>query len=179
MPILGGFNQRLHFSQIPFAYIWLMGNFIKYFMAALMCMTFFGKIGVPSTVLLFDYQLLPIVVFSGISGLIGNIIFVNLSYHLIKGIHRYRSQHHKIHSRRIFTPINRRIIRIKQRFGLLGISLVGPMLLSIPLSAYIAERFFKDKRKIILYFTLSEVLWCLLIYSLIYWFNDALKGWLV
>lgn len=156
-----------------------MGNFIKYFMAALMCMTFFGKIGVPGAILLFDYQFLPILLFTVSAGLLGNIVFVNLSYQLIKGIHAYRSRHNKIHSKKIFTPTVRRIIRVKSRFGLVGISLIGPMFLSVPLAAYIAERFFKDKRKIILYFTLSEVFWCLVIYTLVYWFHDAFKGWLV
>ena len=97
-------------------------------------MTFFGKIGVPGAILLFDYQFLPILLFTVSAGLLGNIVFVNLSYQLIKGIHAYRSRRNKIHSKKIFTPTVRRIIRVKSRFGLVGISLIGPMFLSVPLA---------------------------------------------
>jgi len=156
-----------------------MTQFLKYLATALLCMTFYGKIGVPSAVLLFQYNFLEIVVFTVLSGFVGNIIFVNLSYLLIKWVHQFRLQRSGKKPLKRFSPTTRKIISVKRRFGLLGIAFVGPMFLSIPLAAYIAERFFKDKRRIILYFTISELFWTVFLYGLIYWFNDALKGWLI
>lgn len=60
--------------------------------------------------------------------------------------------------RRIFTKGNRRLIRVKQRFGLKGfVALVG--ILSIPVVAFILARFYRHDKKAIPYLLLSLAIW--------------------
>lgn len=57
----------------------------------------------------------------------------------------------------------RRTIRIKQRFGLIGIALVTPCIISIPIGSILAARFFKNKKKVLTAMYLSVFLWAVLL----------------
>ena len=67
--------------------------------------------------------------------------------------------------RRIFTKRNRRIVRIWRSFGLAGIALITPIILSIPLGTVIANSLDGNKRRIIAYMFLSVLFWSVLMTS--------------
>ncbi len=54
---------------------------------------------------------------------------------------------------------------MKQRFGLIGISLLTPLLLSIPLGSFLAVRYFKNKQRILIYMFASILFWSVSISS--------------
>lgn len=81
------------------------------------------------------------------------------------------------HPKKIFTKFNRRVIKIKHRFGLIGIAVLTPIFLSIPIGAFLAERFYKDKKKVILYLGVSSVAWCFILYFTFLFFYDTFKSW--
>lgn len=68
------------------------------------------------------------------------------------------------------------MIKVKQRFGLSGIALITPII-SQPIGAFFAEKFFKDKRKVIAYLSISVVFWALTIYTVLYLIHEGLMGW--
>ena len=68
------------------------------------------------------------------------------------------------------------MIGIKQRFGLAGIAAITP-LISQPIGAFFAEKFFKDKKKVILYLSISVVIWAIGLYFILYLFHDQLQIW--
>lgn len=68
------------------------------------------------------------------------------------------------------------MIRIKQRFGLAGIAAITP-LISQPIGAFFAEKFFKDKKKVVLYLSVSLIVWAIGLYFILYLFHDQLKEW--
>jgi len=107
-------------------------------------------------------------------GITGSIIFTYLSAGIIKWRHNFRLKRGKIHHKPIFTKFNRRIITVKQKFGLAGIAFLTPMI-GTPVGAFLAERFFKDKKKIILYTSVSIAFWALAIYMFLLIFQK----WLV
>lgn len=51
--------------------------------------------------------------------------------------------------KKVFTKTTRRFIKIKNRYGLIGISLLTPVLLSIPIGCFLASRFYQGERKTI------------------------------
>jgi hypothetical protein len=112
-------------------------------------------------------------------GIAGNIFFTYLSAAILKAIHNFRAKRNLIHRKRIFTRFNRRVIRVKQRFGLAGIAFITPILLSTPLGAFLAERFFRDKKKIIIYLSCATVFWGFALYLILLIFHDSVKGWLI
>lgn len=64
-------------------------------------------------------------------------------------------------NRRIFTRGNKRIIRIKNKFGLAGIAFITPCLISIPIGTLVAVGIYRKRRPVLLYLLISLVLWSL------------------
>lgn len=62
-------------------------------------------------------------------------------------------------NKRVFTKRNRRIVRIWKRYGLTGIALITPVILSIPIGTLIANSLVDDRRKILLYMFISILFW--------------------
>lgn len=156
-----------------------MTDLLKIFSVFLTCALAFGKIGFPTAFIVFDQNFPRVILVSCAGGIAGNILFTYLSAGILKWRHNFRARRNKIHSKKIFTKFNRKVIKIKQRFGLAGIAFITPMFLSTPVGAFLAERFFKDKRKIILYLSASTILWAFILYFVFLFFHDSFKGWLL
>ena len=156
-----------------------MGTFLKILSVFLASAIFFGKVGMPGAMVFFKYHFLKVFLVTVSGGIFGNIVFTYLSSIMLKKWHLFRIKRGYIHKRKIFTNANRRIIRVKNRFGLTGIALLTPILFSIPLGALIAEKFYKDKREIIIYLSAAVVFWNIVIYFLILFFHDSIARWVV
>ena len=61
--------------------------------------------------------------------------------------------------KKVFTKGNRRFITIKNKYGLIGISALTPILLSIPLGCFLASRFYKGKKSTIPVMLMGIVFW--------------------
>jgi hypothetical protein len=155
-----------------------MAEFLKILSVFLTC-SFAFKIGFPTAVMVFKFEFLKIFLVACGGAITGNIVFTYLSAAIIAAIHRFRVKRNLIHRKRIFTKFNRRVIRIKQRFGLAGIAFITPVFLSTPVGAFLAERFFRKKRKIIIYLSVATLFWAFTMYLILLFFHDSLKGWLI
>jgi hypothetical protein len=58
-----------------------------------------------------------------------------------------------------FTRRNRRIVKIKRSYGMWGIVIATPVLLTIPVGAFLARHYYSKNRKIILYMMASIAGW--------------------
>lgn len=67
--------------------------------------------------------------------------------------------------RKVFTRRNRRIVRIWKSFGLAGIALITPVILSIPIGTVIANSLVANKRRVIAYMFISILFWSFLMTS--------------
>ena len=65
------------------------------------------------------------------------------------------------------------MVRIKQKYGLIGIALTTPFLLSIPVGVFLVVRYYRASRVKFLYLIASNVLWSV-IYTGFYMFWDEL-----
>ena len=74
--------------------------------------------------------------------------------------------------KKIVTKKNRRIIRIKQRYGLIGIALSTPFLLSIPVGTFLVVRYYRASKFKFAYLIASNIVWSV-IYTLFYTFWDG------
>lgn len=68
--------------------------------------------------------------------------------------------------RKLFTPLNRKKVRVWRKFGLLGAALLTPPLFTPPGGALLAVSFGENRKKIFFYMLIGAVLWAL-IFSLI------------
>lgn len=65
----------------------------------------------------------------------------------------------KKENKKIFTKGNRRFIAIKNKYGLIGISVLTPILLSIPIGCFLASRFYTGKKTTIPIMLAGIVFW--------------------
>lgn len=155
-----------------------MAEFLKIVSVFVTCSLAF-KIGFPTAFVVLDHHFLKVILVTCAGGITGNILFTYLSAAILRAIHNYRVKRNLIHRKRIFTKFNRRVIRVKQRFGLAGIAFITPLFLSTPVGAFLAERFFRDKKKIIIYLSVATVFWAVTLYFILFVFHSGLKGWLI
>jgi hypothetical protein len=74
----------------------------------------------------------------------------------------------KVRSKKKFTRTNKIIVYVKRYFGLPGIALLTPLLLSIPLGSIVAMRYYRHKNK---YIVLSWM------YAAIVFWSVAISSW--
>ena len=99
---------------------------------------------------------------TSLGGITGVILFVTMSDKIIAGLKKRKEKKRKeesIQPKKIFTRKNKIIIWVKKRFGLMGIALLTPLLLSIPIGCFLAVRYFKDKQRILIYMFGSILFW--------------------
>lgn len=116
----------------------------------------------------FGFSFFETVVVTSLGGFTGVLFFVFSSNSLInnykKKMKEKREREHKQIKK--FTRKNKLIVNIKRKFGLAGIALAAPILLSIPLGCFLAVRYFKNLQKIIAYMFASIVFWSVTSYFL-------------
>lgn len=69
--------------------------------------------------------------------------------------------------RQLFTKRSRRIVKIKRTYGLWGIVVATPVILSIPVGAFLARHYFSHHRNIVLYMLGSIAGWGIIFSALL------------
>jgi hypothetical protein len=133
----------------------------------------------PLATIQFQFSFLETVLWTNIGGILGIYFFAFLSDKLIawwnRTFRRTRTGSEQDGSgrKRVFTKKNRRIVRIKRQYGLIGIALSTPFLLSIPLGTFLVVRYYRHNRNKFIYLIASNGIWSL-IYTAFYMFWDGL-----
>jgi len=86
-----------------------------------------------------------IVLSSGLGALCSAAFFFFLSEQVIRYFEKRRNKTNIVISRKRFKT-NRVIIRIKQSFGILGITFFAPLFLSVPIGSIICAKFYGDNK---------------------------------
>jgi len=73
--------------------------------------------------------------------------------------------------RKVFTPRNRRIIKLWKKFGLIGVAALTPVIFSIPIGTFIITRLEHNHRKIMIYMFISITLWSLALTGIFEWYH--------
>lgn len=142
----------------------------------------------PVAVLQFKLGVLETILWTNIGGSIGILIFATLSKQLIY----FYKRHVRNYLRRIFTGKkpksspkiifsrkSRRIVSLKNRYGLAGIAFITPVILSIPLGVFIIVRYFNYNKNKFILLLISNFLWSVT-YTLFYHYcYDFYLGYVV
>jgi len=129
----------------------------------------------PLAVARFDFSFLETVLWTNVGGIAGIYFFAYLSEKLIawwkwlfRSSRRKRLEEKK-EKKKIFTRRNRRIVKIKQKYGLIGIAFITPLLLSIPVGVFLVVRYYHSSKTKYIYLIGSNILWSV-IYTGFYMF---------
>jgi hypothetical protein len=74
---------------------------------------------------------------------------------------------------KIFTRKNRFLVRFKKTYGFWGIIIATPVLLSIPLGAFLARKYYRHRRHLVLYMMFSIVGWAAVLSGIIHLFPNV------
>lgn len=139
----------------------------------------FGKISVPSAVGLFGFNHLLVLSVTLSGGITGVILFTFISDAFLKWFEKLKTNYSGQPKKpKKFTKSNRRIISIRKKFGIWGIAFFTPIGLSNPIGTFVAERFYKDKKKVIIVLSAGIIFWYTLIYLLMYFFKESFSRFL-
>jgi len=94
-------------------------------------------------------------------GLLGYFLFFYFSEYLINRFESFKLKR-KSRERRVFSKKNRMIIGIVRKRGLILLALITPILLSIPVGAFLAARYFTNKLKVNIVMISAIVLWSII-----------------
>ena len=148
-------------------------------------------------VLGFKYNFFQSVIITSAGGIIGVLFFTSLSKEIINlwkhfvatsNIYKYIGNiffkifkknikkrdvacNVSTHKKKTFTKKNKLIIKIKKQYGLVGIIVLAPPLLSIPLGTFLAVRFYQKNKRIIIYLIISVIFWSIILSFLAYFFH--------
>ncbi|HEY1040427.1 MAG TPA: hypothetical protein VGF30_13520 [Bacteroidia bacterium] len=135
-----------------------------------------GLAGIPAAVFAFRFSFLEALLICSSGGITGTIVFSYLIGGIMKGVNilmdKYFPGRNK--NKKVFTKTNRFIIRAK-RVGIIGIAAISPLLLSIPLGVFLALRFFDDRKKTIIWMSVSVVFWTVVLYLVFHFFSSTFE----
>ena len=129
----------------------------------------------PLVIMQFEFSFWETILWTNVGGILGVYFFAFLSGRLIAWWNRTfkRSRKQAIHkeeqTKKIFTKKNRRIVRIKQQYGLIGIAVATPVLLSIPVGTFLVVRYYRNSKAKFFYLIASILVWSV-IYTAFYMF---------
>ncbi len=148
------------------------GKIISVFIA---CTLKLGIVGLPMAAA-FKFSFLKTLLVCSSGGICGSFVFGYLSEEIIilwdKVMKRFFPNKKKA---KAFTRTNRMIVRIKKKFGIIGIAFISPLFLSIPLGSFVAVHFFRDRLKTALYISISSIAWTIILYFVYNGFYDKMK----
>ncbi len=137
-----------------------------------------GFAGIPAAVFGFGYNFWQTLIICGSGGIVGSVFFTFLIGGIQKAISKLLDKYYPNRNlnKKKFTRQNRLIIKAKKNFGTFGIAMISPPLLSIPLGVFLALRFFGNRAKIILWMSVSVIIWTVILYFVYNAFQDSLKS---
>ncbi|MEN8227540.1 MAG: hypothetical protein ABFS38_05240 [Bacteroidota bacterium] len=133
----------------------------------------------PLVIMQFQFSFIETILWTNVGGMLGICFFAFLSDMVIswwnRNFKKPRSDTPKNGSsgKKVFTKRNRRIVRIKQQYGLIGIAVATPCLLSIPVGAFLVVRYYRSTKTGFIYLIASNLVWSV-IYTWFYLFWDGL-----
>lgn len=100
-------------------------------------------------------------IYTNLGGAIGMFASVYFSGFIIKQWTRFWPEKFRLRrkKRKIFTKRNRWFVNFKSKYGLFGIVILSPVLLSIPLGAFLTVKYYGIKKANIIWLLAGQVFW--------------------
>jgi hypothetical protein len=123
----------------------------------------------PIAVFVFNMSSFQTIIYTNTGGFFGILISWFLSKELIKFYNDFWPE--KLKRKRAtgkrFTRFNRRLVWLKSNYGLYGIVILTPILLSIPVGTFLVTKYYRYNKFRYTYLLFSQLVWSV-IYTLIY-----------
>jgi len=115
------------------------------------------------------FSYLQSILISSIGGFLGILFFFKLGARIVRFFPNYFNPVNK--KRKIFTKKNKFYVILIRDYGLFGIALFSPILISIPVGSFLAARFFvKNTKMTLAIMCMSVLFWSISISTFLYLF---------
>lgn len=131
----------------------------------------------PLAIMEFNFNFIETLLWINLGDILGIYFFAYLSEGLNRWLQEKLNKRKAIRkdvNKKVFTKRNRKIVRIKQRYGLIGIALCTPILFSIPIGVFLVVRYYPKNRTRFLYMITANFAWSLFYTSFYMFWNDLL-----
>lgn len=135
----------------------------------------------------YGFNYIETVTITTIGGITGVFFFYYLSKWVIKLFNTYSPRvisyfagadakrkleklNNKKQKRKKFTRKNKFIINFRNKYGFTGIIILTPILLSIPIGAFLAQKYYSENSYVLALLSISVVVWSFLISSIYFFF---------
>jgi hypothetical protein len=123
----------------------------------------------PVAILAMKMSFFETIIYTNIGGALGAVIFTFFSGILIKTWNRYLPEIFKCQKKpkKVFTKRKRFLVKVKVKYGLTGIVILTPLLLSIPVGSFLIAKYYGRKKINIAWLISGQVVWSF-IYTYLY-----------
>ena len=109
-----------------------------------------------------DYSILTVLVTTTVGAALGTLLFYYFGMQMFRWI---GSLSRKRTERKTFTPMRRRILGVKNKYGIKGLMLLSGII-SVPVTALLAAKYFGDNKQTPLYLILGFFIWSIFLTSI-------------
>ncbi|OFX57839.1 MAG: hypothetical protein A2046_09125 [Bacteroidetes bacterium GWA2_30_7] len=142
--------------------------FVKYLIVFLLSSVKFA-LSFPLAIYEYKFSYIETLILTTSGGIFGSFIFAYLTKYIVI-IWRYFLDITKLNNinyfnrnknipRKKMTRRNKLIVIVRTKYGLIGLALITPILLSIPIGTFISLRYYPNYKKTLLYLIISIVMW--------------------
>lgn len=132
----------------------------------------------PVAIYAMEMSITETLIYTNTGGILGIFIFTFFSDFLIKIWDKYWPEKLKLNRKtgKIFTKRNRWYVKIKLRYGLLGLVILTPVILSIPIGSFLIVKYYGIKKINIIYMIAGIIFWSFAYTSFYTQFRTMLFG---
>lgn len=120
-------------------------------------------VGIPAAYAAMDFSFWELWIFGSISGIFGVACFIFLSDWLFKIYDVLRMKYfppkQPTKTKKVFSKKSRFYVKLIRKYGLAGLAILTPTLISIPVGTILARRFYPNRAKVFMYLCVSVILW--------------------
>ena len=123
----------------------------------------------PVAIYVMKMSFMETLIYTNIGGILGTLVSVYFSGFLLKMWNNYWPEKLKIRrkAKKVFTKATRRLVKIKLNYGLPGIVILSPVLLSIPLGSFLTVKYYGIRKANIFWLIAGQVFWSF-VYTIFY-----------
>jgi len=126
----------------------------------------------PGTALVSGFSFSQTIFITSAGGIMGITFFYFFGMWAVEKMERVKSRTRMVRFRksrtRVFTKRNRRIIKLKRSVGFLGLIIITPALLSIPIGCVVAAKFYRHNKFTYPLLVISTLIWSVLLTALVF-----------
>lgn len=128
----------------------------------------------PASTIALGYDLPKTIIITFCGGSFGITIFYFLGAVISNWWAKHKKQPKK--KKKVFTKTNRKIVFIKNKYGLIGLCLITPGIISIPVGSILAAKYFRHDKRTFPFLIVSLFIWCITLSSLAYFFKAGVNA---